>query len=95
VQLARSDMDQVEIVRRTRKMFEETGVMPPIREVDPLATRTNTDTVELANRLLHSDWEALTNEEKSLRGFFTGYAQNLFAITMAVGYVFDVSLLDG
>jgi hypothetical protein len=84
MQLARSDMEQVEILRKTREIFENTGAMPLIRDVDPLATHTEVDVVDLANRLLEMDREKLTDEEKGLRGFFTGRAWRLFAITMLV-----------
>lgn len=82
VQLANSEMEQIEIIRRTRQMFEESGTIPRIRQVDPFATRARIDAVDLANKLLETDWEGLTDEEKSLRGFFTQDARELFAITM-------------
>jgi Domain of unknown function (DUF1917) len=87
VQLARSDMDQVEILRKTREIFEKTGVVPRVREVDPLATRTEMDIINLANKLLKTDREELTDEEKFLRGFFTSGAKDLFEITMVDKYV--------
>jgi hypothetical protein len=94
VELAKSDMDQVEIVRRTRKMFEENGSIPRIREVDPLATRTDMDAVDLANRLMETDREGLTNEEKCLRGFFTGHALEKFVVTATtVEYVRSTSAI--
>jgi hypothetical protein len=80
-------MEQVEIIRRTREIFEKIGEMPLIREVDPLATHTEVDVVDLANRLLETDREMLTEEEQGLRGFFTGRAWRLFAISMLVEYV--------
>lgn len=81
--MAISDVDQVEIVRKTRKMFEETGRVPRIREIDPRASRTDITLLDLANKMMETDWEDLTDEEKNLRGFFTGNAEILFAITMA------------
>lgn len=95
LQLARSDMDQVEIVRRTRKMFEETGTVPHIRDVDPLATCTDMRTIDLANRLMTTNRGDLSAEENCLRGFFTGRARELFAITMADESVSEAPLLDG
>jgi len=85
--LARSDMDQVEIVRRTRMLFEESASIPTIHEVDPLATDAEMETIDLANKLMQMDWEASEEEEKDLRGFFTPYAEDLFAVTMPTGYV--------
>jgi len=71
IALARSDMDQVEIIRRTRALLEESGSMPTIPEVDPALK-----------------WRGLMEDERSLRGFFTEHAtRELFAVTMAIGYV--------
>jgi hypothetical protein len=83
VVLAKSDMNQVEIIRRTRKLFEESGSMPNIREIDASATRPRIETTELANRFLEVDLDDLT-EEKGLRGFFTPHAENLFIRTMVI-----------
>ena len=89
IALARSDMDQVEIIRRTRALLEESGSMPTISEVDPASTRVETETTELANRLMEVNWEGLTEDERSLRGFFTRNAtRELFAVTIANEYVF-------
>jgi hypothetical protein len=90
VVLARSDMSQVEIIRRTRELFEESGSIPKVHEVDASATRVEMETIEMANKLMEVDWEDLTEEEKALKGFFTRYAENLFAVTIAVEYVFRV-----
>jgi len=92
--LASSDMEQVEIVRKTRKMFEESGRIPRIREVDPLATRTDITIVDLANKLRTMKREELTEEEKGLRGFFTPEAAGHFVITMDLEYVSGAPLLD-
>ena len=60
--LARSNMDQVEIVRRTRALLEESKSMPTVSEVDPTSTRVETETTELANKLMEVDWEELTED---------------------------------
>jgi hypothetical protein len=79
----------VEIIRRTRALLEESGSMPTISEVDPASTRVETETTELANRLMEVNWEGLTEDERSLRGFFTRNAmRELFAVTIANEYVF-------
>jgi hypothetical protein len=89
IALARSDMDQVEIVRRTRALLEASGSMPTISEVDPASTRVETETIELANRLMEVNWEELTKDERSLKGFFMRNAmRELFAVTIANRYVF-------
>lgn len=82
VQLGSSDMGQVEIVRKTRRIFEETGKIPRVTEVDPDARRVEINVLKLANKLMDTDWEELTSEEKTLRGFFTPKAERLFAVTM-------------
>jgi hypothetical protein len=82
--LAKSDMDQVEIVRRTRKLFEESGSIPNVLEVDACAARVKIATVDFANKLMKVDREDLSEEDKGLRGFFTPYAKYLFAVTMDI-----------
>lgn len=88
VQLAKSDMEQVEIVRRTRQLFEESGKVPKIREIDPLASLTKRDILDLAAKLRDVGWENLTEEEKGLRGFFTSHAGGMFMVTTTKEYVF-------
>lgn len=88
LRLANSNMEQTEIVRRTREIFEKSGKIPSLRQVDPFATPARIDTADLANELMKSDWDGLTEEYKRLRGFFTQYASGLFAVTSAIGYVF-------
>lgn len=85
VVVAKSEVDQVDILRRTRKLFEESGIMPSIRDVDPFATRVEITTIDLANKLMEVDWEDLRGEERSLRGFFSLHAVDLFTVTMATG----------
>jgi len=78
-------MEQVEIVRRTREIFETSGRIPSIQEVDPLATSSEIGILDLANELMETDWEALTEEYKGVRGFFTEHARGRFAVTSAIG----------
>jgi hypothetical protein len=80
-------MEQIEIVRRTRKMFEESGKVPQIRDVDPLATHTEISAVELANKLMKINHEDLTEKEKNLKGFFTAGAKEQFTVTGEIEYV--------
>ncbi|KAJ7587434.1 translation initiation factor eIF 4e-like domain-containing protein [Mycena floridula] len=82
LRLAKTEMEQVEIVRRTRRMFEESGIVPSIEQVDPFAILVERDAVGLENKLLEPDWEDLTDKQKGLRGFFMQDATELFAITM-------------
>jgi len=77
-------MEQVDIVRKTREMFEANGRMPRVREIDPLASPVDISMVDFANMLLKTDWEDLPDERKCLRGFFTKRAEDLFSVTMAL-----------
>ena len=86
--LAKSDVDQIDIVRGTRTLFEESGSIPTIHKVDPFATRVEMKTIYLANKLMKMDWNDLTEEERGLKGFFTPYAEDLFAVTMDTEYRF-------
>lgn len=81
LQLVKSNMEQVEIVRKTREIFEQSGRVPLVSDIDPFATPVNTGVVDLANRLMTIDWEDLTKEETALRGFFTQSTSRMFAIT--------------
>ncbi|KAF5376653.1 hypothetical protein D9615_007814 [Tricholomella constricta] len=84
--LAKSDMEQVEIIRRTREMFEASGRMPRVREVEPQASPVDISIVDFANLLLETDWDDLQEKKKRFRGFFTPRAKELFSVTMAQGY---------
>jgi len=67
----------------TRRMFEETGVVPEGKDVDPNGRRAEIDVVDLADSMLYgTEWDDLAEDEKSLRGFFTSLAWRMFAITM-------------
>lgn len=80
--LAASNIDQVEIVRMTREMFERSGVVPAIEAVDPCAVPTDILPEEFANTLLETHWEDLPEERRSLRGFFLPESTELFLATM-------------
>ena len=80
-----STMEQVDIVRKTREMFESTGTVPRVRVVDPSAIPGDVDVLELANMMLETPWEDLPAERRRLRGFFTGLSSNLFQKTMLLG----------
>lgn len=81
--LGKSDMSQDEIVRTTRRMFEETGKVPRGKDVDPNIKRAEIDMVDLANRMIHgAEWDDLTEDERSFRGFFRPSSWRMFAITM-------------
>lgn len=84
VALMHSDMKQVDILRRTRELFEQSGSIPPMQEVDPSATCSSMETTALARKLLTVDREDLTEEERHLKGFFTEDAKELFTVTMLV-----------
>ncbi|RDB17529.1 hypothetical protein Hypma_001262 [Hypsizygus marmoreus] len=94
VMIARSDMDQLEILRRTREIFEGSGRIPGFLEIDPLATSVDMHTVDFANILLETDWEALPEEMRSLKGFFTEKASELFSDTMPLAKGRQVETVD-
>ena len=77
-----STMKQVEIVRKTREIFENTGVIPHAELIDPLLKPASIDVVELANMMLITPWKDLPKKFKRLRGFFTEHASDLFRDTM-------------
>ena len=87
--LGHSDMEQVDILRRTRELFELNWSIPHVQEVDPNATCSSMKTTTLASKLLSVDRGDLTGEERHLKGFFTENAMDLFTVTMPVrpGYV--------
>ncbi|PFH50341.1 hypothetical protein AMATHDRAFT_47994 [Amanita thiersii Skay4041] len=78
--LARSDMDQAEIVRITRRLNEQTGIIPHIREVDPLATVVRIGDAGLVEWLRDKDQWSDSDEETiiGVKGFFTQAASKLF-----------------
>jgi hypothetical protein len=62
-------------------MFEESGIVPQIRQVDPFATPTEIDIVNLS---MSTDSDNLTDEEK----------RDLFAANTVVKYVSKVAHLN-
>lgn len=81
-------MEQVDILQKTRRIFEKTGEIPEISVVDPDAIHVEIEGVNLASKLMEIDWKDLTKEEQSLRGFFTPDAIELFVVTsMSIKYV--------
>ena len=79
-----STMEQVEIVRKTREMFENTGVIPHPKRIDPSVKPVDIGVLELANMMLKTPWKDLPEEFQRLRGFFTKRGSTLFQKTMMV-----------
>jgi hypothetical protein len=75
-------MEQVEIVRKTREIFENTGVIPHPKRIDPSVKPVDICVLELANMMLKTPWEDLPKEFQRLRGFFTKRSSRLFQDTM-------------
>ena len=69
-------MEQGEIVRKTREMFENTGVIPQPEQIDPRVTID--DEYMQNNPTMPEDYE-LT---EALRYFFTTSSSRLFQETM-------------
>jgi len=78
-------MEQVEIVRKTREIFEVTGVIPNPERIDPSLKPVDIDVLELANTMLMTPWKDLPRQYRSLRGFFTQNSWSLFRNTMLTG----------
>ena len=83
--LGESTMAQVEIVRKTREMFESTGVIPRPETIDRLIKPARIDILELANMMMKTPWSNLPERFRRLRGFFTENSSRLFKDTMLVG----------
>ena len=82
--LSESTKEQVEIVRKTREIFENSGVIPYPELIDPSLKPASIDVVEFANMMLITPWKDLPKEFKRLRGFFTEHASRLFRDTMLI-----------
>jgi len=80
-----STVEQVEIVRKTREMFESTGVIPHPKRIDPSVKPADISVLELANMMLETPWKDLPEEFQCLRGFFTKNSSRLFRDTMLTG----------
>ena len=80
ITVSESTMEQVEIVCKTREIFESTGLFPHRNRVDPSLTPADISVVDLANMLLERPWNDLPERLQRLRGFFTTRASgwNLF-----------------
>lgn len=83
--IGESTVEQVEIVRKTREMFESTGVIPHPKRIDPSVKPADISVLELANMMLETPWKDLTEEFQCLRGFFTKNSSRLFRDTMLTG----------
>ena len=77
-----SDMDQVEIIRKTREIFQSSTAIPLPVLVDPSIIPVEMGPVDFANILLETEWEELPEEYRRFRGFFTKRASRLFLDTM-------------
>ena len=65
-----STMAQVEIVRKTREIFENTGVIPHPKRIDPSMNPFGLSVQYLAAKMLKTRWKDLPKGLKRLRGFF-------------------------
>ena len=82
ISVSESTMEQVEIVRKTREMFGNTGVIPLPRIIDLSLEPASISVVELANMMLKTPWKDLPEKFKCLRGSFTKRSSGLFRNTM-------------
>jgi hypothetical protein len=81
ITLGQSTMDQVEIVRKTRELFENSSAIPLPTLVDPSVAPVDMSPVDFANILIKVDWEDLPEEYRRFRGFFSEHASHLFLKT--------------
>ena len=83
ITVSESTMAQVEIVRKTRKIFENTGDIPPPFRIDPSVKPGGISVIEFANMLIKTPWKDLPKESHwhRLRGFFTENSLGLFQKT--------------
>ena len=84
ITVSESTMKQVEIVRKTREFFEDTGVIPHPNRIDPSA-KPGTWVVNLAGMLGRMPWKDLPERFQRSRGFFTKHSWLLFRNTMLIG----------
>ena len=77
-----STMEQVEIVRRTREIFENTGVIPHPSSIDPSVKPADVGVLELASMMRMTAWKDLPERYRRLKGFFSEYSSGLFQDTM-------------
>jgi 5-methylcytosine-specific restriction endonuclease McrA len=82
ITVSKSTMGQVEIVHKTREIFEKTGVIPDPISIDPSVKHVSISAVELANMLLRTPRKDLPEGLQRLRGFFTMQGGGLFRKTM-------------
>ena len=87
ITVSESTMEQVEIVRKTREIFENTGVIPHPKRIDPSMKSVDISVLELANMMLKTPWKDLPEEFQRLRGFFTKRSSHLFRDTMLTGHL--------
>ena len=85
ITVSESTLKQVEIVRKTREIFESTGVIPDPNHIDPSLKPADISVVELANMMLETPWKDLPEGLQLLRGFFTKRGGGLFQKTMLTG----------
>ena len=87
ITVSESTMEQVEVVRKTREIFESTGVIPDPNRIDPSLKPANISVVEFANMMLKTPWKDLPKKFHRLRGFFTENSSKLFRNTMSAGNI--------
>ena len=85
ITVSQSTIEQVEIVRKTREIFENTGVIPNPNCIDPSVIPVEISAVDFANILLITPWKDLPEDFQRLRGFFTENGSDLFRKTMLIG----------
>lgn len=73
-----SDMNQIEIVSRTRAHIKKHGVVPKPVDIDCNASHATMHMTEFANILLKSNYADLAPDLSCLRGFFSNESLDMF-----------------
>jgi hypothetical protein len=82
IQRGTSTMKQVDIIRKTRDIFQESGRVPQIHEIDPLATADAGTPTELEEELDFGRIKGMDSADDNMkfRAFFAHDASELFSI---------------
>lgn len=76
--LYKSQLPQVDIVKKSVDYFRKTRCVPKPEEIDPDAIFIEGDTINFANVLLLKDYEELSKEQKLFKGFFAPNSKTHF-----------------
>ena len=76
--LHKSKLPQIEIVSKSQEFWKNNGRVPNPEEIDGDVIRVSKSAMTFGNKLMKTDYEDLSDEDQSLRGFFTEKAGVIF-----------------